>query len=249
MQKCYPREYDTISVKQLGDHTVRVVYTAVSRTSGFEDDTPNVKKGTAHDKKLENNIVRAKTAIKELVLSNPWRYWCTFTISPQKYDRHNLARYKSDLAKFIRNYNRYCDESDRVQYVFVPEMHKDGAWHMHGFLNGVRDRDIYTNEYGYLSWRQYEEKFGFISMSPIKDIDRAASYMLKYISKDIGKGVTDLGAHLYYASQGLKRAELLYRGHAQLHCDWDYEHPEGYCKVKTFDTRIDDISEYIEVLP
>lgn len=128
-------------------------------------------------------------------------------------------------------------------------MHKDGAWHMHGFLNGIRDKDIYINDNGYLSWLPYEKKFGYISMSPIKDIDRAASYMLKYISKDIGKGVTDLGAHLYYASQGLKRAELLYRGHAQLHCKWDWEHPDGYCKIKTFDTRIDDISEYIEVLP
>lgn len=249
MNKLNNYDFDIVTVKQLGDHTVKATYTSACRSKGFEDMKSYAKKGSVNTEKLNNNIVRAKTSVKELVLCNPWKYWCTFTISPQKYDRYNLKAYIRDFTKFINNYNRYCEESDKVRYVFIPEMHKDGAWHIHGFVNGIRDKDTYINSHGYLTWRQYEQKFGFISMSVVKDQDRASSYMLKYMAKDIAKNVMDLGAHLYYASQGLKRAAVLYRGHAYLHCDWDYVHPEGYCKIKTFDTRKDDISEYIEVLP
>ena len=111
---------------------------------------------------------------------------------------------------------------------------------------------MYRNRNGFLSWRQYEDRFGFISMKHIAGenaIDKLSSYMSKYMTKDISKTVKDLGAHSYYSSQGLQKAQTLYKGHATLHCGWDWEHPEGYCKVKTFDTRTEDIEEFIEVMP
>ena len=73
--------------------------------------------------------------------------------------------------------------------------------------------------------------------------------MTKYMTKDMSKSVGELGAHMYYASNGLKTAKLLYKGNACLHCEWDWEHPDGYCKIKTFDTRNEDIEEFLEVLP
>lgn len=163
-----------------------------------------------------------------------------------------LKGFISGFGEFIHVYNRRCPSEDKVRYLLVPEMHKDGAWHMHGFLRGIRESDLYVNQNGYLSWRQYEQKFGFMSMARIKGdrgIEKLCSYAMKYMSKEIGSSVTALGSHLYYCSKGLQTAQLVYKGRADLHCDWDWVHPDGFCKVKTFDDREDaDISEFLEVL-
>ena len=245
-------DYDVITVKQYGEHTVKVTYTSACRAAGIEDDRAKSRKGTVNDDKLANNISRARSKVKELVLCNPWDYWCTFTIDKSKYDRYNLKGYVKNLGEFLHGYNRRCDVSDKVKYLLIPEMHKDGAWHMHGFIKGIKDADLYRNKNGYLSWRQYEEKFGFISMKRIAGedaIEKLSSYMCKYMTKEISSSVKELGAHSYYSSQGLQTAQTLFKGHAVLHCEWDWEQPEGYCKVKTFDTRTEDIGEYLEVLP
>lgn len=233
-------------VKKYGQNTVKIIQMESCRKSGFEEITTTTKKGTKNTEKLSNNITRAKTNIREYALCNDWDFWCTFTINPQKYDRYHLDEYIKHFTKFIQNYNRRREE--HIKYLFIPERHKDGAWHIHGFISGIEEKDIYTNKYGYFTWKQYEEKFGFISMTKLdKDIDKLASYCLKYMSKDLEKSVQDLNAHLYYCSKGLKKAEVLYKGHAILHSDWDWIHPEGFCKIKTIDLRGVDLSEILEI--
>ena len=241
-------DVDIYTVKRYGDHTLRVSYLRVCRKSGYEpiDDAP--QKGTVNTEKLSNNLVRAKSTVRELVLCNPWDYWCTFTISKERYDRYNLKAFFKAFGEFIHNYNRRCAESDKVKYLLVPEQHKDGAWHLHGFIKGIRQKDLYINQYGYLTWKQYEKNFGFISMSAVRDIDRASSYVLKYMTKEIASTALELNAHSYYASNGLQRAEELYRGYGIYTGEWDWEHEEGYCKVKTIDERKVDISEIFEVV-
>lgn len=243
--------YDVTTVKQYGEHIMKVTYMTASRASGIEDDRPKNRKGTVNDEKLSCNIARARSKVKELVLCNPWDYWCTFTIDKAKYDRYNLKGYVKALGKFLNNYNRYCGAEEKVNYLLIPEMHKDGAWHMHGFIKGIRSQDIYKNRHGYLSWKQYEERFGFISMKLISGenaIEKLSSYMLKYMTKDISNTIKELGAHSYYCSKGLQTAQTVFKGRARLHCGWDWEHPDGFCKVKTFDDRRDDIEEFFEVL-
>ncbi|MBQ6996565.1 MAG: hypothetical protein IJN64_19115 [Lachnospiraceae bacterium] len=243
-----PYERDIFTVKQLGEHTVRIAYCSTLRKSGWEDERPHTKKGTVNTEKLTNNLSRAKNAVKELAICNPWDFWCTFTISPTKYDRHNLDSYFRDFAKFLNNYNSYnCPVEHKVKYLLVPEQHKDGAWHLHGFIKGIKPTDLCTNENGYLTWKQYNKKFGFISMDSIKNMDKCSSYILKYMTKDSDKNVTDLNRHLYYASKGLERSVELYRGKANYLGSWDWEHPDGYCKIKTLDVRKDNISDYMEI--
>lgn len=246
-----PYNYDVFTVKQLGEHKMKIAYLHAIRETGWEQDDEQGKKPRAivNDDKLANHLTRAKSTVRELVLCNPWDYWCTFTISAEKYNRHDLKSYFLDFAEFLHNYNRRCTESEKVRYLLIPERHKDGAWHMHGFIRGIRSKDLYTNANGYLTWKQYEEKFGFISMSVVKDLDRASSYILKYMTKDSKKNVTDRNAHTYYASKGLNRAKEVYRGHAVFTGSWDWEDPDGFCKVKTIDTRYENINDYIEVKP
>ena len=239
---------DVFTVKQYGEHTVKIAYCSTIREKGWEDDRQHAAKGSVNTDKLENNLSRAKSTVKEYALCNQWDYWCTFTIDPQKYDRFNLDNFAKDFAEFLHNYNRRCPEEYRVKYLLVPEQHKDGAWHMHGFLKGIKPGDLYTNKHGYLTWKQYEKRFGFISMDSIKDMDKAASYILKYMTKDADKNVTELNKHMYYASKGLDKAVELYRGKADFHGNWDWEHPDGFFKVKTLDVRKDSISDYMEII-
>ena len=62
------------------------------------------------------------------------------------------------------------------------------------------------------TWQEYENKFGFASIEVIKNQEASSNYILKYITKDALRSVKELNAHLYYASQGLKKAELIKDG-------------------------------------
>jgi len=242
-----PYKRDIYTVKQFGEHTVKIAYCSTLRESGWEDLRETKKKGSVNSEKLDNNLSRAKATVKELALCNPWEWFCTFTIDSQKYDRYQLDKYYSEFAKFLKKYNERQPMEYKVKYVLIPEQHEDCAWHIHGIIKGINPNDIYINQNGYLGWKQYEKKFGFISFAKIEDIDRASSYILKYMTKDKSKNVSEINRHLYYCSKGLNRAVELYRGSALYHGSWDWEHPDGYCKIKTLDVRKDNISDYMEI--
>lgn len=210
---------------------VRVCNLSAVRKGGLECGV-HTEKCSVNDEKIRCNLSRAKSKVREYVLCNDWDYFCTLTLSPERYDRHNLKKYIHDLSRFIQNYNRYCSDDEKVRYLFIPEMHKDGSWHLHGFIRGIRERDMYINSNGYTSWTQYDEKFGYLSFSKIADKGNCSKYALKYITKDSAKSVTELGNHIYYCSKGLNTSELLYRGKAELLCEWDYETEDGYCRIK-----------------
>lgn len=74
---------------------------------------------------------RAATQMRDICLSTPFRYFVTLTLDPAKIDRHDMEA----LTKVI---NRWADNRVRrngLAYVLVPERHKDGAIHLHGFIN------------------------------------------------------------------------------------------------------------------
>lgn len=125
-----PYNYDVFTVKQLGEHIVKIAYVRAIRESGWELESDEQRKApceVVNTDKLANNLCRAKTTVRELVLCNPWDYWCTFTISPDKYERKDLKTYFSDFAEFLHNYNRRCTETEKVRYLLVPENTRTSA--------------------------------------------------------------------------------------------------------------------------
>lgn len=234
---------DVIIVKRMGN-TDKICYCNSIRKAGFEERDKPSAKASVNDNKLSCNIIRAKNLVKEYGLCNPWDFFVTLTLDKDKYDRYDLKKYKHDLSQFLNNYNR---KGRSVKYLLIPEMHQDGAWHMHGLLYGIPPEDLYTNEHGYLVWKPYAEKFGFINIASIRDIEKCSSYITKYITKDLSKAIKDLNAHLYYASQGLNKAERLFQGHASLLTDYDWESEDGFYKVKNIDNRTCDYTEYLDI--
>jgi len=170
-------------------------------------------KNSVNDSKLENNLIRSKSKVFELSLCNDWDYFVTLTLDKNKYDRFNLKGYIKDLSQFIRNQRRI--KGGDLKYLLIPEQHKDGAWHLHGFMKGIPKTDIVpTGHYdkegqAYYHWLPYHKKFGYMSLGDIKDDVKASFYIRKYISKTMLENNFELGVHSYYASQGLNGAKEL----------------------------------------
>ena len=78
-----------------------------------------------------SNILRARKTLDELGNCNEWDYFVTLTVDPGKYDRFDLKSFYKAFSSFKRHLGF------RFSYVFVPEQHKDGAWHLHGLISGL----------------------------------------------------------------------------------------------------------------
>lgn len=199
----------------------------------------------SNDIKLLNNLTRAKTQILELALCNEWEYFITLTINRDKHNRYDLDAYHKKLGQFIRDYNKKYGLN--IKYLLVPEKHKDGAWHEHGFIMGLPKEHLEAFTLSqklpnYLrkklkegeeiyNWVPYMKKFGFCDLEPIKNHQGASYYVLKYITKDLQRSVSKLGGHLFRASKGLKKAVVVAKGEYNGHLVFDFEN--DFCKCNT----------------
>lgn len=155
--------------------------------------------------KLSNNLIRAKNKINDLALSNDFTYFFTLTFKPC-YDRYNL----DELMIYFRNHIRYMRKLKdvNIKYLVVPEQHKDGAWHFHGFFTEDISKFFYTNEHGYISIVNLDS-LGHLNVQVIKDKIRCSSYVVKYVAKNLGDGIKKFN-HSYYASTGLNTGEEIF---------------------------------------
>lgn len=172
-----------------------------------------------HADKLAASLARTRRVILEYALCNYWEYFCTFTISKDKFDRYNLELWRDSFLQWIRDKRK---RGIPVVYLLVPERHKDGSWHMHGFFTGVSSELLsfkIERKQGlkvpnklvkgdFYDWPAYREKYGFCSFAPIRDPVASAFYVLKYLTKDMQASSLDVGLHLYYASRGLNRSVI-----------------------------------------
>jgi len=246
------RSSNVLTVKKYGDK-YKVIWCKSVRKKGFEEcisgydpdqfetnpfnnqiskvvqTFPGEKSQIKEVEKLENNISRAKSLIFEYAYCNKWDYFITLTISPDHYDRHDLAAYMKDLGKWLSNYN--TNHKSKISYILIPEQHKDGAWHLHGLVSGILPKHLIRNEHGYLDWPMYSRKFGYCSLDTLHDHEAVSKYITKYVTKELLS--REYGQRTYYCSKGLQRAELLFRipNVSDIVMQWDFEHPEGFCKT------------------
>lgn len=237
-------------LKQYNDHTYKLIHMHTLRTSGFESRDPPKKasRSKGHEvQKLDESLSRTRRIIWEIALCNPWEYFATLTISSEYHDRYDLPGTYRRLSKWLNNYN--ARQGVTVCYLLVPEPHKDGAWHFHGLLSGLspphltpftlrdhipkRLKDMLLAGRGIYNWPAYAASFGFASLEAIRDPDRCASYMTKYITKELGQSSIELNHHLYYCSKGLQRAQLIYKGPLLQSID-DPDFENKYLAIKQF---------------
>ena len=215
-------------VRAYGEGSYKLTALACYRNPGVED--PNERRHTAKGKagnpgKLSQSLSRSKAKVFELSYCNPWELFCTFTLDKTKYNRNDLKKFVGDLSQFIRNYNRL--KGVDVKYLFIPERHQDGAWHIHGFLMGLplehltpftlddklpyKIRARLKEGKSVYSWLAYARKFGYTDIELIENNEAVSKYITKYVTEDITRTITELNAHVYYCSKGLRTSEIVYR--------------------------------------
>lgn len=237
---------DVVTLKDYGGKKIKVSWLRTCLQSGFE--VKRSKKGSVNDEKLDSNIARARSKIFEYAMCNKWDYFVNLTLDRYKYDRFDLKAYIKDLGQWLRDYRKRY--SCQIQYLFIPEQHKDGAWHIHGLFSGLPFSHL-TNfvpgkhpqkliDKGYFNWPPYSEKFGFVSVGLIRNYEACSKYLTKYVTKDMASNNRDLGAHLYYCSKGLKTANLIKKGTMSGNMIPDYENE--YIKVKWFEPNEIDVA-------
>ncbi len=217
------------------------------------------KKDTAeNEEKLSASLSRTRAAIFELALCNDWEWFVTLTLNPEYHDRKDLKSYKKKLLTWIKNYNR--TQKTNIKYLLIPENHQDGSWHMHGLMMGIPEEHLreFTEQerlpikilielkrgHKIYTWEAYGKTFGFITISEIRHLESVSKYITKYITKDLAKTRIGLNDHLYYCSQGLKRAELIYEG--QLTKELDEDFSNDYVKTKTLQSFDEAIAYFVD---
>lgn len=247
--------HDFGTVKQFRDK-FKLTSLNTCRQSGFELDN-FVKKGEAgNDEKLEDNLSRTKARIFELAYCNEWEYFVTLTLDKSKYNRHDLPKFIKDLGQMVRDLRKKYGAD--IKYLLIPERHQDGAWHMHGFLLGVpfaelrefsltdripqKIRNRISNGKRVFTWTSYERKFGFADIEYIENNEAASKYITKYITKQAMHTITDLNAHCFYASKGLKGANLIAKGFIN---PFSPDYINEYSSVKWSDN-LEELLQYID---
>lgn len=218
-------------LKRYTDNYFRLVHMRSVRIAGYEERFDKKVKEKQEKEQSENNerliesLSRSKKVIHELALCNPWEYFVTLTLNSDKINRMELDIAYKKLAKWINNYNSRKNVS--IKFLIVPEQHKNGAWHFHGLLMGLPishlipfslSDKIPERIKGYIrqgrvlyNWPAYQNAFGWVTIEAIIDHNRCASYMTKYITKDLQTSSIEFHHHLYYCSLGLQRAEVVLR--------------------------------------
>ena len=141
-----------------------------------------------------------------------------------------------------------------IKYLTVPEQHKDGAWHEHGFIMGLpadhltkfkqsdnippKLKNRIKRGVDVRYWQAYQDKFGWCDFEPILSQERCSRYVTKYISKDIACSIVDVNAHLYYCSKGLERPQTVKKGCLSAVpglTDNLYTYENDFCRIGWFD--------------
>ena len=208
-----------LKVSLLGDY-VKLTSVKLKTSSKINADLKRVEISN-NEKKLENNVIRAKNKINDIALANDFHYFFTLTFNPI-YDRYDLYGLLNKFRSHLKLFHK-CN-GKTIKYLIVPEQHKDGAWHFHGFFSDQIEDFIYFNEYGYRSIKNMDN-LGYINIDVIRDKLRVSSYVTKYVVKNLGCGIRKF-RNSYFCSTGLKRGELL--------CDKLYDNEYFNTKFFTF---------------
>lgn len=179
---------------------------------GWEDGTqynrPKLKHEASPEAKAEDlarSMRRARAKVRRLALANDFKWFVTLTLDERRVDRY-------DPAAVVKKLNQWCSNQVKrngLKYILVPERHKDGALHFHGFFNDTLEavdsghkskdgRPIYNLPGWSLGFTAAMELYG--------EYSAAVAYVCKYIGKQGDKPA----GRWYYSGGELAEPEVIY---------------------------------------
>jgi len=174
-----------------------------------------IPKGSAKDRRTENCPAekskpkvsdlerarrRARANVRRLALTNQFRWFVTLTIDPQKIDSYDAAAVTKRLSQWLSNRVK----RDGLRYILVPEHHKSGRIHYHGFFSdNIRAVDSgHRDAEGHPVYNLPQWDYGFTTAIELYgEYRKAVAYVCKYIGKDSQK----IGGRWYYSGGKLEK--------------------------------------------
>lgn len=233
MKKTLPEILHNCRIKIYPDGSQELLLAreAIFRESGWEIADkwkPEAKSDSIGGSKAANLARakrRARNAVRDIALSNEFTHFVTFTLDASKVNRY-------DINAVVKRLNGWLDNRVRrngLKYVLVPELHKDGAVHFHGFINDClglvdsgtitggelkrprkprsgRERERLLASGSHIVYNVTDWKLGFSTAIELYgDYHAAVSYVCKYISKEQEK----IGGRWYYSGGVLRKPEVI----------------------------------------
>lgn len=154
---------------------------------------------------LIRSMNRARAKLRRLVLANDFTWFVTLTLDPEKIDRNDGKAVAKALGRWADNMVR----RKGLKYVLIPELHKKGGIHFHGFFNAACkvERSGHFDREGHEIFNLPEWPLGFTTAIKLYgDYPTAVSYVCKYIGK---QGVRPMG-RWYYSGGALAEPTKTY---------------------------------------
>lgn len=154
---------------------------------------------------VARSMRRAKSRVRRLALSNDFKWFVTLTLDPGKVDRY-------DPAQVVKKLNNWCSNQVKrrgLKYILVPERHKDGALHFHGFFNDALEAVAsgHRDKQGHMIFNLPGWGLGFTAAIEVYgDYAGAVAYVCKYIGKQGDKPA----GRWYYSGGDLREPEAVY---------------------------------------
>ena len=186
---------------------------------------------------MERSMRRARAKLRRLALANGFEYFVTLTLDQTRIDRYDPAAVTKALGRWADNMVR----RHGLRYILVPELHKDGAIHFHGFMAGAgliaKDsgiewdgRPVYNLPQWTLGFTTAQRLYG--------DYHAAVGYCCKYIGK--ADGQRPLG-RWYYSGGALQEPRKILADRDFRSCGEDCEQTVEFSipgtKIKVFRTK------------
>lgn len=154
---------------------------------------------------MARSMRRARSRVRRLALSNDFKWFVTLTLDQQKVDRY-------DPVQVVRKLNQWASNQVKrkgLRYILVPERHKDGALHFHGFFNDALEAvpSGHTDKAGHMIYNFPGWSLGFTAgIAVYGDYAGAVAYVCKYIGKQGDKPA----GRWYYSGGELREPDVLY---------------------------------------
>lgn len=135
---------------------------------------------------MERSMRRARAKLRRLALANDFEYFVTLTLDPKRIDRYDGAAVVKALGTWADNMAR----RHGLRYILVPERHRDGAFHFHGFMDGrgLKAEDSGVEWDGRPVYNLPQWTLGFSTAQRLYgDYHAAVGYCCKYIGKQAGE--------------------------------------------------------------
>lgn len=175
---------------------------------------------------IERSMRRARAKVRRIALANDFRWFVTLTLDPAKVDSH-------DGASVVKVLNAWCSNAVQrygLRYILVPERHKKGGIHFHGFFSDSLEavdsgtikppsggkprkprskaqRNEWLSNGGQIVYNLPRWTWGFTTaMELYGEYPAAVAYVCKYIGKDGEKPA----GRWYYSGGDLREPEVTY---------------------------------------